>query len=312
MTGRRPLIPDHSDPSPPYQQQLPSKRVDFEEASAIAASKPAVHPSGRSSPAPAYTPQPAPAPAAVPAPAASSTVAGLAQRFQRTVPAQPAAQAFAHPPVHTSPVPAPVPAAAAQPASDGIADAAPKAAENKNSVVNKLLGKYNRKSFSTTKLVIPPPDEEQSHEQKEAVVPEAPPAYDSVPKGLPPAYDQAATHRLAPVMGSTTSLDVFLHQNAQLVEDHGDLDGRSVGPGLESVAEEDNHVHFSKNDLLKGKYSVHQKDSMDPHEAHKTQHYSRLGSAFVNESSLNSLMGGRGRGGGRFGASRSGRGFASP
>lgn len=62
---------------------------------------------------------------------------------------------------------------------------------------------------------------------------------------------------------------------------------------------------------MKGRYTVFQKDNSDQHEVNKTAHFSKLGSAFLNENSFHSLMGagrGRGMGGGRF-AGR-GRGFS--
>lgn len=195
-----------------------------------------------------------------------------------------------------------------------------------SAVVSKLLGKYNRKSFiSTGKIVVPPTvDENESKEDisqnndtaadhviaphatsevsstnKPATLP--PPPYEQVSQEAPPSYE--AIHSLPATPSGGASLETFLNEHAMQVEDHPDI----PSPMNSGRHQEDSQVHFNRSDLM-SKYPSIQREPSNAHETSKHHHYSRLGAAFVNESSLNSLMG-RGRGG-RFGG-RSGRGFSS-
>jgi len=187
--------------------------------------------------------------------------------------------------------------------------------------VNKLLGKYNRKSFVSTGKALPTVDEskESGTTEDAGTVPTshsgdtnhhpfannhpppqlslAPPPSSQVQATSPPSYDNIQSHSIP------GSLDDFLQDHAQIVEDHPDIPSP-----MNSKHDDDTQVHFHRRDLMVSNKSMIMREPSDAHEASKTHHYSRLGAAFVNEGSLNSLMG-RGRGG-RFGG-RSGRGFAS-
>eukprot|EP01039_Chlorochromonas_danica_P005327 gene5327-5862_t len=239
----------------------------------------------------------------------------------------------------TAPTATAPPTSSAQQESTTAATESSAKANDNRSMVSKLLGKYNRKSNSANSvrslsqssapILAAEGDESRSSDPKSgsshimgspdgnaggnsvgnADLMFTPKAIsishpESTPRTPPPTENVYATPSSA--YSATSAYENSLLESRHN-EDHHDL----PSSGDRRPSEDDGHVHFSKADLMKGRYTVFQKDNSDQHEVNKTAHFSKLGSAFLNENSFHSLMGagrGRGLGGGRF-AGR-GRGFS--